>query len=155
MVVFSHSPVFLNVPKQEFGLLFILKQFRLSHCGVRDLQTSGVRDPRKRSANEFTQKLRTDKESYLLRLKKLLSQRYLDYVFNGAKLRWAESNSTRLEEIHSSSKALFAWPVSNRKQILYLPIHRTFRHWQCKIIVWKAAGSHRKNLRNFTLIILK
>ena len=73
-----------------------------------EIYNFGRQRSEERSANEFTQKLRTDKESYLLRLKKLLSQRYLDYVFNGAKLRWAERNSTRLEEIHSSSKAPFA-----------------------------------------------
>ena len=71
-----------------------------------EIYNFGRQKSEEKSANEFTQKLRTDKESYLLRLKRLLSQRYLDYVFNGAKLRWAKKNSTRLEEIHSSSKAL-------------------------------------------------
>ncbi len=58
------------------------------------------------AASTYTQKVKTDKASYLLKLKKLISQRYLDFIFNEAKLNWAGKNSIRLEEIHNVSKAL-------------------------------------------------
>ncbi|HAO08709.1 MAG TPA: TolC family protein [Chryseobacterium sp.] len=71
-----------------------------------EIYNFGRQKSEEKSAAEYTQKVITDKLSYLLRLKKLVSQRYLDFIFNESKLRWAKKNSARLAEIHSSSKAL-------------------------------------------------
>lgn len=59
-----------------------------------------------KAASTFTEKVKTDKETYLLKLKKMITQRYIDFLFNEAKLDWAKKNSKRLEGIHNSSKAL-------------------------------------------------
>lgn len=71
-----------------------------------ELFNFGRQKSEEKAAALLTQKVRTDREVYLLKLKKEVSQRYLDWIFYGSKLNWAEKNSQRLAEIHTVSKAL-------------------------------------------------
>ncbi|TXF78820.1 TolC family protein [Chryseobacterium sp.] len=71
-----------------------------------ELYNFGRQKSEEKAAAFFTEKVKTDREVYLLKLKKEVSQRYLDWIFYGSKLSWAEKNSQRLAEIHTVSKAL-------------------------------------------------
>lgn len=71
-----------------------------------EIYNFGRQKSAEKAVSSFTSKVKTDQQSYVLKLKKELSQRYLAWIFSGTKLNWAERNSKRLEEIHTVSKAL-------------------------------------------------
>lgn len=50
----------------------------------------------------------SDKDAYLLNLKKTLSERYIGLLYNDAKLRWTEKNAERLDDIRKITSGLSA-----------------------------------------------
>src|SRR5690606_22861411 len=50
----------------------------------------------------------SDKDAYLLHLKKLLSERYIVLLYNDAKLNWTEKNTERLDDIRKITSGLSA-----------------------------------------------
>lgn len=55
--------------------------------------------------NQYEQTLR-DKDVYLLQLKKVLSDRYIDFLYQEANFRWKEQNVKRLETIKKITSGL-------------------------------------------------
>ncbi|MGV8879626.1 MAG: TolC family protein [Sphingobacteriaceae bacterium] len=60
------------------------------------------------AATAMYDKTVSDKDAYLLSLKKELSQRYISLLYNDAKFRWMEKNAARLAEIRKISSGLAA-----------------------------------------------
>ncbi len=60
------------------------------------------------AAHTATGKSLSEKEVYLLNLKKILSQRYISLLFNESKLRWNKKNVDRLNEIRKITAGLSA-----------------------------------------------
>ncbi len=54
----------------------------------------------------ITGKKLSEKKAYLLQLKKTLSERYIDLLYNEAKLRWNEKNVERLNDIRKITAGL-------------------------------------------------
>ncbi|NKI27850.1 TolC family protein [Arenibacter sp. 6A1] len=54
------------------------------------------------------QKKVSEKEAYLLSLKKIVSERYISLLYNAAKLRWSEKNTERLDDIRKITSGLSA-----------------------------------------------
>lgn len=50
----------------------------------------------------------SDKDAYLLNLKKTLSERYIGLLYNDAKLQWTEKNTERLDDIRKITSGLSA-----------------------------------------------
>src|SRR5690606_7700821 len=50
----------------------------------------------------------SDKDAYLLNLKKTLSERYIGLLYNDAKLQWTEKNAERLDDIRKITSGLSA-----------------------------------------------
>lgn len=50
----------------------------------------------------------SDKDAYLLNLKKTLSERYIVLLYNDAKLQWTEKNAERLDDIRKITSGLSA-----------------------------------------------
>lgn len=50
----------------------------------------------------------SEKDAYLLNLKKTLSERYIVLLYNDAKLRWTEQNTERLDDIRKITSGLSA-----------------------------------------------
>lgn len=50
----------------------------------------------------------SDKDAYLLSLKKVLSERYIVLLYNNAKLKWTVSNAERLDDIRKITSGLSA-----------------------------------------------
>src|SRR5690606_14838062 len=50
----------------------------------------------------------SEKEAYLLNLKKILSERYIIFLYNNAKLAWTEKNAGRLDNIRQIASGLSA-----------------------------------------------
>lgn len=60
------------------------------------------------AARALSHKAMSEKEAYLLSLKKVLSERYISLLYNGAKLKWTEKNAERLDEIRNITSGLSA-----------------------------------------------
>ncbi len=60
------------------------------------------------AAHTVTDKTLSEKEAYLLNLKKILSQRYISLLFNESKLRWNKKNVDRLNDIRNITTGLSA-----------------------------------------------
>lgn len=50
----------------------------------------------------------SEKDAYLLNLKKTLSERYIILLYNSAKLEWTEKNAERLDEVRKTTSGLSA-----------------------------------------------
>ncbi|UQA74092.1 TolC family protein [Sphingobacterium siyangense] len=50
----------------------------------------------------------SEKDAYLLSLKKILSERYIVLLYNNAKLKWSERNARRLDDIRKITSGLSA-----------------------------------------------
>tara|TARA_R110000868_G_scaffold296012_1_gene556262 strand:- start:10329 stop:11711 length:1383 start_codon:yes stop_codon:yes gene_type:complete len=50
----------------------------------------------------------SDKDAYILNLKKILSERYITLLYNSAKLDWTEKNAERLDDIRKITSGLSA-----------------------------------------------
>ncbi|MCH5684653.1 TolC family protein [Niabella sp. W65] len=50
----------------------------------------------------------SDKDAYILNLKKILSERYIVLLYNDAKLQWTEKNAERLDDIRKITSGLSA-----------------------------------------------
>lgn len=60
------------------------------------------------AAGSLFSKSVSDKEAYLLSLKKLLSERYIGLLYNAAKLQWTKKNAERLDDIRKITSGLSA-----------------------------------------------
>jgi len=60
------------------------------------------------AASALTGKTVSDKDAYLLGLKKTLSERYITLLYNDAKLNWTEKNAGRLDDIRKITSGLSA-----------------------------------------------
>ncbi|WP_426791500.1 TolC family protein [Sphingobacterium sp. WOUb80] len=61
-----------------------------------------------KAAGSLFNKSVSEKEAYLLSLKKLLSERYISLLYNNAKLRWTDKNTERLDDIRKITSGLSA-----------------------------------------------
>lgn len=60
----------------------------------------------KEAAHALTGKKLSEKEAYLLNLKKVLSERYIQLLYNEEKLRWNRKNADRLNDIRTITTGL-------------------------------------------------
>ncbi|HSP40122.1 MAG TPA: TolC family protein [Gillisia sp.] len=60
------------------------------------------------AANALSKKVISEKDAYLLNLKKILSERYIFLLYNDAKLKWTETNVQRLDDIRKTTSGLSA-----------------------------------------------
>ncbi len=60
------------------------------------------------AANALYQKTVSEKEAYLLALKKIISERYITLLYSDARLRWTEQNAQRLDDIRRITSGLSA-----------------------------------------------
>lgn len=60
------------------------------------------------AANALSGKSMSEKDAYLLNLKKLLSERYISLLYSDAKLNWSETNVQRLDDIRKTTSGLSA-----------------------------------------------
>ncbi|HRN55182.1 MAG TPA: TolC family protein [Agriterribacter sp.] len=60
------------------------------------------------AANSLLNKTVSEKDAYLLGLKRMLSERYIALLYNDAKLNWTEKNAGRLNDIRSITAGLSA-----------------------------------------------
>lgn len=60
------------------------------------------------AASALVDKTTSDKDAYLLNLKKILSERYVLLLYHDAKLKWAEKNAERLDNIRNITSGLSA-----------------------------------------------
>lgn len=60
------------------------------------------------AAKALSSKSMSEKDAYLLNLKKLLSERYISLLYNEAKLNWTEANVQRLNDIRKTTSGLSA-----------------------------------------------
>lgn len=60
------------------------------------------------AASALYEKSVSEKEAYLLHLKKTLSERYIVLLYNDAKLQWTEKNAQRLDDIRKVTSGLSA-----------------------------------------------
>ncbi|WP_158858937.1 TolC family protein [Lunatibacter salilacus] len=60
------------------------------------------------AAKALSSKSISEKDAYLLSLKKLLSERYISLLYNEAKLTWTENNVERLNDIRKTTSGLSA-----------------------------------------------
>lgn len=58
------------------------------------------------AANKLMQKAVSEKDAYLLGLKKTLSERYITLLYNDAKLSWTQKNAERLDSIRHITSGL-------------------------------------------------
>lgn len=58
------------------------------------------------AASALSGKTRSEKDAYLLNLKKVLSERYISLLYTDAKLQWTEKNAERLDTIRSITTGL-------------------------------------------------
>lgn len=61
-----------------------------------------------KAAGALYNKSVSDKDAYLLNLKKILSERYIILLYNDAKLQWTEKNAERLDDIRKITSGLSA-----------------------------------------------
>ncbi|HLU90828.1 MAG TPA: TolC family protein, partial [Cyclobacteriaceae bacterium] len=73
-----------------------------------ELYAFGKRRAENMAANALTGKAVSEKEAYLLSLKKILSDRYISLLYNDAKLNWTKKNAERLDDIRSITSGLSA-----------------------------------------------
>ncbi|MBD1435033.1 TolC family protein [Sphingobacterium sp. DN00404] len=62
----------------------------------------------KEAAGALYDKSLNEKDAYLLNLKKMLSERYIVFLYNNAKLNWTEKNAERLNDIRKITSGLSA-----------------------------------------------
>src|SRR5690606_13976571 len=60
------------------------------------------------AAGALYNKAVSEKDAYLLNLKKILSERYIVLLYNDAKLNWIEKNVERLDDIRKITSGLSA-----------------------------------------------
>lgn len=60
------------------------------------------------AASALSNKTVSDKDAYLLNLKKIVSERYITLLYNDAKLNWTEKNAGRLDDIRKITSGLSA-----------------------------------------------
>ncbi len=60
------------------------------------------------AAGALSDKTVSEKDAYLLNLKKVLSERYITLLYNNAKLKWTEKNAERLNDIRKLTSGLSA-----------------------------------------------
>lgn len=71
-----------------------------------EIYNFGRQKAEENAASVLTLKAKTDQSSYILRLKKMVSEKYLEVVFAASKLSWARKNELRLKKIHILNSAL-------------------------------------------------
>jgi outer membrane protein TolC len=71
-----------------------------------ELFAFGRQQAENKAAEMLTTLSSADKESYLINLKKELSTRYIQVIYNSAKLKWIDQNATRLFDIKKSAAGL-------------------------------------------------
>ncbi len=60
------------------------------------------------AANALSHKSISEKDAYLLNLKKTLAERYINLLYNNAKLQWTKNNAGRLDDISKITSGLSA-----------------------------------------------
>jgi len=73
-----------------------------------ELFSFGKQQKQNEAARALYNKSVSDKDAYLLNLKKLLSERYIILLYNDAKLDWTEKNAERLNDIRKITSGLSA-----------------------------------------------
>lgn len=73
-----------------------------------ELFSFGKQQKQNEAARALYNKSVSDKDAYLLNLKKLLSERYILLLYNDAKLNWTEKNTGRLNDIRKITSGLSA-----------------------------------------------
>ncbi|HLU88706.1 MAG TPA: TolC family protein, partial [Cyclobacteriaceae bacterium] len=73
-----------------------------------ELFSFGRRHKENKAANALFHQSVSDKDAYLISLKKTLSERYINLLYNLAKLNWAKENAQRLNEIRKVTAGLSA-----------------------------------------------
>lgn len=68
----------------------------------------GRLEKQRKAAGALTRKAVSEKDAYMLELKKTLSERYINLLYNQAKLKWAKRNAQRLDTIREISSGLSA-----------------------------------------------
>lgn len=71
-----------------------------------ELFAFGKQQKENKAAEMLTLRSSTDKEAYLVTLKKELSTRYIQLIYNNAKLKWIDQNAARLYDIQKSAAGL-------------------------------------------------
>ncbi|TDS66194.1 TolC family protein [Myroides indicus] len=71
-----------------------------------ELFSFGKLNKQKKAAGALYNKSVSEKEAYLLHLKKTLSERYISLLYNEAKLNWTEKNAERLDDIRKITSGL-------------------------------------------------
>lgn len=66
----------------------------------------GRQQSENKAAEMMTSRVSTDKEAYVITLKKELSKRYIQFIYNDVKLKWIEKNAARLYDIQTSAAGL-------------------------------------------------
>ena len=73
-----------------------------------ELFSFGKLQKENKAASALSNKAISEKDAYLLNLKKILSERYIFLLYNDAKLKWTETNVQRLDDIRKTTSGLSA-----------------------------------------------
>ncbi|HSP83794.1 MAG TPA: TolC family protein [Gillisia sp.] len=73
-----------------------------------ELFSFGKLQKENKAASALSNKAISEKDAYLLNLKKVLSERYIFLLYNDAKLKWTETNVQRLDDIRKTTSGLSA-----------------------------------------------
>jgi len=73
-----------------------------------DLFAFGKFRKENKAANALYYKAVSEKDAYVLKLKKILSERYITLLYNNAKLKWTEKNAESLDSIRNITSGLSA-----------------------------------------------
>jgi outer membrane protein TolC len=71
-----------------------------------ELFAFGRQQAENKAAEMMTSRVSIDKDAYLITLKKELSKRYIQLIYNDVKLKWIDQNAARLYDIQKSAAGL-------------------------------------------------
>lgn len=71
-----------------------------------ELFAFGRQQAENKAAETMTSRVSMDKDAYMITLKKELSKRYIQLIYNDVKLKWIDKNAARLYDIQKSASGL-------------------------------------------------